>query len=116
MPVHRIESTATHVRLWKDKNVSSRTEIDIVQMLIDQGGAGNELKVAGVIKQLLQDSLDLTVARNTLPGDDPDKTTNPDLPWHFWAGGNITFRGVLVVDVVWDGTTYGVTLKRLGPR
>ena len=44
--------------------------------------------------------------------DDPDKTTNPKRLDLFWDGGNLVGRGVIVTNVVWDGETYAVSLRR----
>jgi len=114
MPVHKIESTATHVRLWKDSNVANRTDIDIIAELITQGGPGNEIKVAAVIQSLLQASLDVRQIRNQLPQDDPDRNTNPNRPDLFWEQNELVGRSVEVYNVTWDGTVYVVSLRRVG--
>ncbi len=110
MPVHRIESTSTHVRLWKDSSIAGRKEVDVVAELTKQGG--DNVKVAAFIKAELQAHLDVRQNRSDLPNDDPDKTTNPKRLDLFWDGGNLVGRGVIVTNVVWDGTTYAVSLRR----
>ncbi len=111
MPVHKIESTSTYVRLWMD-STSPRSDFDIVQMLIDQGGAGNEAKVALVIKDLMQADIDVRVKRNTMPSEDEARQANPNRPDFFWDKGDLVSRSVIVEDVVWDGTVYVPTLRR----
>jgi len=111
MPIHKIVSTATRVQIWIDPSAPS-SDLDIVQLLIDQGGAGNEDKVALVIKDLIQADLDVVQARKTLSNDDPDKVTNPNRPDLFWRGDDLVGRGVIVESVVWDGTRYVPTLRR----
>jgi len=54
----------------------------------------------------LQGQYDIVVKRNTLPADDPDRLADPATACAFWsAGANITYRGTIVRDVLWDGVT-----------
>ncbi len=110
MPVHRIESTGTHVRLWKSSNVANRTEIDVVALLTQQGG--DNLKVAALIKSQLQDALDVVIRRTDLPADDPARITNPNRPDFFWDGPDLVARPVIVESVVWDGIVYVISLRK----
>ncbi len=110
MPVHRIESTATHVRLWKTSSVADRKEIDVVAELTKQGG--DNLKVAALVKGQLQDALDVVIKRTDLPLEDEARQSNPNRPDFFWDGPDLVSRPVIVESVVWDGTRYIPTLRR----
>ncbi|KKN63162.1 hypothetical protein LCGC14_0504320 [marine sediment metagenome] len=110
MPVHKIESTGTHVRLWKESVVSGRLEIDVVALLTEQ--EGNNVKVAALVKMQLQDFLDVRIKRTDLPSDEPTRTSNPNREDFFWDGPDLVSRPVIVSVVVWDGECYAVTLRR----
>lgn len=110
MPVHRIESTATHIRLWKSSDVADRKEIDVVAELTKQGG--DNAKVAAFIKAELQASIDVVIPRKDLPKEDEAAKSNPNRPDFFWDGPNLVARPVIVESVVWDGTRYVSTLRR----
>ena len=66
MPVHKIISNSTRVQVWTD-STGPRSDIDIVQLLIDQGG--DTSKTALAIKGLLQADIDVVIPRNQLPQD-----------------------------------------------
>ncbi len=108
MPVHKVVSNATRVQIWTDSS-GPRSDQDIVQILIDQGGAGNEDKVAAVIKDLMQADLEVEQPLSGLPSDDPDKTTDPARPdlFHRTGGGppRLVGRSVIVESVVWDAVS-----------
>lgn len=111
MPVHKIVSNSTTVQIWTDAS-GPRSIQDIIQLLIDQGGAGNEDRVATALKDLLQADLDVRQVRNTLPLDDPDRTSNPNRPDLFWDGNELVGRSVEVVSVTWNGAFYSIVLRR----
>ncbi len=113
MPVHKIISTGTRVQLWMDSS-GPRSDFDIVQMLIDEGGESPaaRLKIAAFIKQTMQDDIDVRVKRSTMPAEDEARQSNPNRPDFFWNGPDLVSRSVIVEDVVWDGTTYSATLRR----
>ncbi len=82
------------------------------------GVAGTKEEMAVLWKAFLQDQLDFRQKLNTLPIDDPDRTTDPNKPWIFWDGpgqpGNtdLVGRADVVESVVWTGSEYRVTVRR----
>lgn len=95
--------------MWLNSS-GPRSDIDIVQTLIDQGG--NHTKVAAAIKTLWQDAIDVRIKRNTLPMEDEARQVNPNREDFFWDDRDLVARSVIVEDVVWDGTRYIPTLRR----
>ncbi len=83
----------------------------------DVMGVGTKDELATAFVPFLQDQLDFRQKLNTLPSDDPDRTTDPNKPWLFWDGpgqpGNtdLVSRADVVVSVVWDGSVYVVTVS-----
>jgi len=49
---------------------------------------GNAQKKADAVKQILQNYFDVRQALTTLPIDDPDRFTNPNLGFLFWSDAN----------------------------
>ncbi len=95
----------------------------------DVAGVGTKEEIAAAFIPFLQDILDVRQKLNTLPGGspavrDPARTTDPALPWLFWdpsaieGGGNLANtdlvgRSVIVENVVWNGSEYVGTLRRV---
>lgn len=48
--------------------------------------SGNRAKKLADITAAIQDELDVRIKLSDLPDGDPDKTTDPALPWLFWEG------------------------------
>jgi len=109
MPVHRIISDSTHVQLWVTSS-SASINFDIIAMFTEQGG--DNLKVAALIKQQMQDAIDVRIKRSTLPVEDEARQSDPNRPNFFWDGPDLVARSVIVEDVVWDGTRYSPALRR----
>lgn len=109
MPVHKVESDGSRIKLWIDSR-GPHSDLDIVQMLIDQGG--DKRKVAALIKQQMQDAIDVRIPLDRLPKEDPARQSNPNRPDFFWDGRDLVARSVIVEDVVWDGARYSPTLRR----
>jgi len=116
MPVHKIVSHGTRVQLWMDSS-APRSDFDIIQLLIDEGGDTPEarVRIAGHLKQTMQDDIDVRIKRNTLPADDEARQSNPNRPDFFWDKGDLVSRPVIVESVVWDGERYVPTLRRGRP-
>ena len=114
MPIRGIRSGADFVELNVGGTVTNVLEGDVV-------GVGTKEETAAAFIPFLQDILDKRQKLNTLPNDDPDRSTDPAKPFLFWDGpgqpGNtdLVSRSVLVKNVIWDGTNYAVTLERV-PR
>lgn len=109
MPIHKIISNSSRVQLWMDSS-GPRSDIDIIQLLIDQGG--DHAKVALAIKGILQNDIDVRIARSQLPQEDEARQSDPNRPDFFWDKGDLVSRSVIVEDVVWDEQTYAVSLRR----
>ena len=84
----------------------------------DVMGAGTKEEIAAAFVPFLQDQLDFRQKLNTLPNDDPDRSTDPGLPWLFWDGpgqpGNtdLVGRSDVIESVIWDGSQYVVSVRR----
>ncbi len=111
MPINKIEITDTYVRFF----VSSNRDIQLFYADFNLRRPADREE----FKLLLQGFIETRQRLNTLPRDDPDRDTDPALPYLFWDGlgqlGNTDLVGrcVEVVDVIWDGTKANVPLKRL---
>jgi hypothetical protein len=111
MPIRGIKSGADFVELNVGGTVSKVLEGDVA-------GVGTKEEIAAAFVPFLQDQLDVRQKLNTLPSDDPDRSTDPAQPFLFWDGpgqpGNtdLVSRSVIVEDVVWNGSVYVVTLRR----
>lgn len=111
MPIHKIDITDTYVRLF----VSSNRDIQLnyADFSLDQPAEREKFRL------LLQGFMEVRQRLNTLPRDDPDRDTDPALPYLFWDGpgqpGNtfLVGRCVEVGEITWDGTRADVPLKRL---
>ena len=103
MPVRSIKSTATYVEIDTGAGPQRFNFADF---------KGGHKKVATDLKAAIQDYFDVRILRTDLPDDEPTKTTDAVRPDLFWDGADLVGRGVVVTDVVWDGTTYGVSLRR----
>ena len=108
-------------------NSSYRGGADFIDMLRggttvtfndDVFGVGTKEEHAAAFIPFLQDQIDFRQRLNTLPTDDPDRTTDPAKPWLFWDGpgqpGNtdLVSRSDVITNVVWDGTRYVVSVRR----
>jgi len=73
--------------------------------------AGSRATKGNALKLALQAFLDVRTPRASLPDDDPDKLVDPARAGLFWQGTDLVARPVLVVNVIWDGTTYAPELE-----
>ncbi len=89
---------------------SPRSDVNIVQLLIDQGG--DTTKTALAIKGLLQASIDVVIPRTQLPQEDEARQSDPGRPDFFWDKSNLVARPVIVENVGWNGTIYTTSLRR----
>jgi hypothetical protein len=110
MPVHRKTSDTTGVTIHT--SVGKTVTVPLSAL------SGTRLEQEAMLIELLQNLLDKKQRRNQLPQDDPDKTTDPGLPWLFWEGtggqGMLVSREILVVAAPWneDLQRFDVRLKR----
>ena len=79
----------------------------------------DKIKVALVLKELVQEDLTLRIRTRDLPDDEPTKTVDPVLQFGermFWEGRGINrelvSRSTIVEDVTWDGVRFVFTMRR----
>ncbi len=105
MPIHKIESTDTYVRLWAASNRS--IQLDYKDFDLDIQTERDRMKTA------LQDFFEVKQDKSTLPEDDEDKTKDPDKKYQFWRGTQLIGRSIEVTEVTWDGKEVNVKIKRI---
>ena len=111
MPIHKINVTDSFVEVFVSSDRSIR--LDYASFDLTQQSE------RGRLKGLIQAFLDTRQRLNTLPGDDPDRSTDPARPDLFWDGpgqpGNtdLVSRPIEVGEITWDGSRVNVPLKRL---
>lgn len=109
MPYHKMENDGLHIRLWLHSGHPC-CDLDIVQMTREQGG--NKRKVAALIKQQMQDAIDVRIPLYRLPREDPARQSNPNRPDFFWDGLDLVARSIIVDNIRWNGTRYVPTLRK----
>ena len=103
MPIRAISSLGDRVVL----NIGGISR----EFLFSSLPPGSRATKGVALKNLVQAFLDVRIPRASLPSDDPDKLADPARPGLFWDGADLVARPVLVVSVVWDGTTYALELE-----
>lgn len=104
MPVHRVEAfpetdpEGRCARIWLDS--SSYREVTWAQ--IDGSQITDRDLQAAWATNALQNELDTTVKRTSLPADDPDRLADPGLPWYYWSSGNNITVSEIGCEVTWD--------------
>lgn len=87
--IHKIDQTADDITVWSGRTTSRTYTFATLT------GSTSVEKAANLTAQIQAD-LDVRVARNTLPDDDPDKNTDPAQRDLFWDGRDLVARSVLV--------------------
>jgi hypothetical protein len=112
VPVHKVEVTSTYIKIWK--NSDDFQQFDFVGFV----GPDDQTK-ADAIQEFIQDNfLDFRQRLNTIPTDDPDRITDPNLPYLFWDGPgspgqtDLVSRPVEII-VTWTGSEYLTELRRI---
>ena len=76
----------------------------------------DKIKVALVLKELVQEDLTTRNRLRDLPDDEPTKTVDPAREGFFWEGRGVNrelvSRSTIVESVVWDGMRYGFEMRR----
>lgn len=93
MPVHKIESSRTILKIW----LSSNRSVTINRA--DHTGTQDEIEKS--VLEALQLTVDTVQEREDLATDDPDKTTDPKSKREFWEGTTFRSRGILVNSISW---------------
>lgn len=111
MPVHKVESDGTFLRVW----LSSDNFVEVLYASL----TGTRAEQSAELVQRLQDAIDIEQNINTLPNDDPDKSEDPSLPNLFWRvkQGNRIFlvsRSVEITDAFYeeDIEDFIITIRR----
>lgn len=116
MPISLVRATDTFIEFDKGGNLLHIEYADI---------PGNNINARiDNLKAIAQSYLDRRQALADLPGDDPDKTTNPNRPDLFWGRSDGTVhpnpaqndhlisRPVTLVDLTFDGVRFFPVLMR----
>lgn len=98
------------IELNQDGAVIEKANGEILEITYaDYPGIDLEAKLPAV-QSFLQDWYDVKIKRSTLPQDDPDRQSDPALPYKFWSGGDIVYRGTLVTVFIENGR-YNIMLQ-----
>ena len=108
MPVHKVTRTDSTFEIFQTSEVNSRVQLAFAS-LVDPDFEKNKIVAQG----LFQDGLDLRMKRTDLPGDDPQRTTNPNCGAIFWDGPDIIYRIVNVTTVSFINSGYQPELARI---
>lgn len=95
MPVHSITTTKDSIIIWPSGSEENKVTA------IKSDFTGDQSKVEADVKKSLQDNLDNRQLIADLPDDDPDKVSDPGLPYLFWDGSFLVGRSVVVENVKW---------------
>lgn len=112
MPVFKVIVTSTFIEIFKASN--DFVHLDFAGVILPDSQA----KADEIARFIQEEYLDVRQKLNTLPNDDPDRTTDPALLTQFWDGPgspgqtDLVGRSVLIT-VEWTGIEYIPTLKRL---
>jgi hypothetical protein len=114
MPVHSVDFTGTVLTICLASNDCQ--VFDIAGFI----GEDSQAKADAVAEFVQENYLDVRQTLNTLPNDDPDRTTNPDTPTSFWEGDgspplvNTTLVSrTIEISIEWTGSEYITALRRL---
>lgn len=103
MPVREIIVTQTYVEINDGDRILHFDFADF-----PPSASTNETRIAHITNHVQTNFLDKRIKLKDLPADDPDKTTDPGLPWLFWEGqgGNaeLVARNVIIENVIYDDT------------
>lgn len=113
MPVHSIDFTGTVLTICKASNDCQ--SFDIAGFV----GPDDQAKADAVALFVQENYLDVRQRLNTLPNDDPDRTTDPGREDLFWDGPGAPGTTDLVsrsveITIEWTGSDYVTSLRRLG--
>ena len=112
MPVHSVDFTGTTLTICLASNDCQ--SFDIAGFI----GPDDQAKADAVALFVQENYLDVRQRLNTLPNDDPDRTTDPARVTLFWDGtgalGTTDLVGRSVeITIEWTGSEYITTLRRL---
>jgi hypothetical protein len=113
MPVHSVDFTGTVLTICKASNDCQ--SFDILGFV----GDDSQQKADAVALFVQENYLDFRQRLNTIPTNDPDRTTDPAQPHLFWDGPGSPGQTDLVsraveISIEWTGSDYATTLRRLG--
>ena len=103
--ISQIRSTALYVEINQGGRVDRVNHSDL--------RVGSDKLRADDLKERLQILVDFRQPLSELPDDDPDKTTDPALPFLFWDQGDLVGRSCLIKAVSWDGQRFTVSIERV---
>ena len=112
MPVHSVDFTGNVLTICKASNDCQ--SFDIAGFV----GPDNQAKADSVALFVQENYMDVRQKLNTLPNDDPDKTTDPNTSTLFWDGPGAPGQTDLVgrsveITIEWTGREYITSLRRL---
>ena len=113
MPVHSVSVTSNSITICKASN--DCTTLDIVGFI----GPDDQAKADSMAVFIQEEFLDTRQKLNTIPNDDPDRTTDPARADLFWDGPGSPGQTDLVgrsveITITWTGSLpYVVELQRL---
>lgn len=113
MPVHSVDFTGTVLTICKASDDCQ--SFNIAGFV----GPDNQQKADAVALFVQENYLDVRQKLNTLPNDDPDRTTDPSRESLFWDGPGAPGTTDLVsrsveITIEWTGSEYITSLWRLG--
>jgi len=121
MAFHAIElvntsTTSASVKLWVDISRALQITAADARAALTGAARNNPVSIAAKATELLQVLVDTRILLTDLPLDDPNRTTDPKLPYYFWA----TFGGLVylvsreaTVRFFWDGSLYNIEVTNL---
>lgn len=112
MPVHSVDFTGTVLTICLASNDCQ--SFDIAGFI----GPDDQAKADAVALFVQENYLDVRQRLNTIPNDDPDRTTDPARATLFWDGPGAPGTTDLVsrsveITIEWTGSEYITTLRRL---
>jgi hypothetical protein len=112
MPVHSVDFTGTTLTICLASNDCQ--SFDIAGFV----GEDSQAKADSVALFVQENYLDFRQRLNTIPTDDPDRTTDPGQPFLFWDGPGSPGQTDLVsraveISIEWTGSEYITHLRRL---
>ena len=112
MPVHSVDFTGTTLTICKSSDDCQ--SFDIAGFV----GPDDQQKADAVALFVQEEYLDVRQRLNTIPNDDPDRTTDPARTTLFWDGPGAPGQTDLVsrsvgITIEWTGSEYITRLRRL---